>query len=140
MQVEPNAVNVIPGRVTFSVDFRAQKTEDLAAGDAMMREIAADVARRRGLALELSCTEEIAAVPLDTGVCERLRAASRLLGLRVPDTASGALHDTAILAPLVPSAMLFVASKDGLSHNPAELSRAEDIACAADIIVEAVSA
>ena len=49
-------------------------------------------------------------------------------------TTSGALHDAAILAPLLPTAMLFVASRDGISHNPAEFSRIEDIAAAADVL------
>jgi hydantoinase/carbamoylase family amidase len=140
LEVEPNAINVIPGRVRLSIDFRARKNAELSNGDARVRRVVADIAGRRGLGLELSCTEEVAAVPMDPGVCARLREASQRLGLRVPDAASGALHDTAILAPLVPSAMLFVASKDGISHSPAELSRMEDIAFAARIVVEALSA
>ena len=53
--------------------------------------------------------------------------------------ASGALHDAAILAPHVPTAMLFVASKGGISHNPAEYSRIEDIVLATKILAEAVT-
>ncbi len=61
-------------------------------------------------------------------------------GVEAPDAVSGALHDTAILAPFLPAAMLFVASRDGISHNPAEFSRIEDVACAARIVAEAVRA
>ena len=99
-----------------------------------------DIAAERGLELQVSCTESIAPVPLDPAVCARLRNAAARLGLDVPDTTSGALHDTAILAPLLPAAMLFVASRDGISHNPGEYSRIEDIACAARIVAEAVCA
>jgi acetylornithine deacetylase/succinyl-diaminopimelate desuccinylase-like protein len=52
---------------------------------------------------------------------------------------SGALHDSAILASLLPTAMLFVASKDGISHNPVELSRIEDIAAAANLLAKLVA-
>jgi len=58
---------------------------------------------------------------------------------KFPDVASGALHDSAILAPLLPTAMLFVASEDGISHNPAEFSRIEDIALATEILAAVVT-
>jgi allantoate deiminase len=57
--------------------------------------------------------------------------------MRIPDAKSGALHDTAIMAAFLPSAMLFVASRDGISHNPAEFSRIEHIALATRVLVEA---
>ncbi len=67
-------------------------------------------------------------MPMDADLCGRL---AKLVG---HTTTSGALHDAAILAPLLPTAMLFVASRDGISHNPAEFSRIEDIAAAADVL------
>jgi hydantoinase/carbamoylase family amidase len=138
LEVQPNAVNVIPGRVSFTIDFRARSNEALADGDLQVRKLVQEIARSRELALELSCTEELPAVPLDPGVCERLREAAWRLELELPETVSGALHDTAILAPLLPAAMLFIASRGGISHNPGEFSRIDDIACAARIVAEAV--
>ena len=138
LDVQPNAVNVIPGRVSFTIDFRARSNEALAGGDLQVRRLVQEIARSRELALELACTEELPAVPLDSGVCERLREAAWRLELELPETVSGALHDTAILAPLLPAAMLFVASRGGISHNPGEFSRIDDIACAARIVAEAV--
>jgi acetylornithine deacetylase/succinyl-diaminopimelate desuccinylase-like protein len=55
------------------------------------------------------------------------------------ETASGALHDAAILAPILPTAMLFVASRGGISHNPGEYSRIEDIAAAARVLAAMVT-
>lgn len=138
LEVEPNALNVIPGRVTFVVDFRARSNEMLASGDSLLREALTQAAASRGLSVEVTCTEELPAVPLDAAVCGRLREAAARLGVRLPDAASGALHDAAILAPFLPTAMLFVASQEGISHNPAESSRIEDIELAARIVVEAV--
>lgn len=138
LDVQPNALNVIPGRVVFSIDFRARSNERLARSDTQVRELIAEISRSRGLALELSCTDELPAVPLDPGICARLREAAWRLEMELPDTVSGALHDTAILAPLLPAAMLFVASRGGISHNPNEFSRIDDIAFAARIVAEAV--
>jgi OHCU decarboxylase len=56
----------------------------------------------------------------------------------LPITVSGALHDSAVIAPHVPTAMLFVPSRDGISHNPAEFSRVEDIAAAARVVEQLV--
>src|SRR4051794_35902636 len=67
---------------------------------------------------------------MDPTLVERLRRH----GSGLPSTVSGALHDSAVLAPHVPTAMLFVPSRDGISHNPAEFSRVEDIAAAAEIV------
>jgi hypothetical protein len=51
---------------------------------------------------------------------------------------SGALHDSAVIAPYLPTVMLFVPSRDGISHNPAEFSRVEDIAAGARVIEQLV--
>jgi hydantoinase/carbamoylase family amidase len=137
MEVHPNALNVIPGRVAFSVDFRSPSEAVLDRGEERLQARLPKLAGARGLAIELARTEVLPVVPMDRGVCERLRQAARRLDLAPPDVSSGALHDTAILAPFLPSAMLFVPSRDGISHNPAEFSRMEDIALAARVLVEA---
>ena len=137
IEVHPNAINVVPGRAAFSIDFRSSSEPVISRGEERLLARLPRLAGARGLAIQLQQTETLPVVPLDASVCQRLRAAAGRLGLQLPDAASGALHDSAILAPLVPTAMLFVASKDGISHNPAEESRVEDIALAARVVVEA---
>jgi allantoate deiminase len=135
--VEPNAVNVIPAAATFTIDLRAPDDALLALGDARIEELVAQAAARRGLAAEVERTESLPAVGLDAALAEQVRAAAGRLGLApLPETVSGALHDAAILAPLVPTVMLFVASRDGVSHNPAEYSRLEDMAAATRLLYE----
>ena len=121
---EPNAVNVIPGTVRFTVDVRSPDAAVLAAiHDELER-----VAMRVPMAFNFVTTEDQPPVQLDADLCDRLAA---MVG---HTTTSGALHDAAILAPLLPTAMLFVASKGGISHNPAEFSRTGDIAAAAEVL------
>jgi allantoate deiminase len=140
LEASPNALNVIAGRVRFSIDFRSPSDEILRLGEERLRTELLLIASARGLDIEIACTEQLPVVPMDPGMCQMLRAAAGRLDLKLPDTKSGALHDTAILAPFLPSAMLFVASKDGISHNPAEFSRIEHIALAARVLVEAFRA
>ena len=102
-------------------------------------EAIAAIARRRGLEVELDLTETLPAVALDAGLAARVRQASARQGIEdLAESVSGALHDAAILAPLVPTVMLFVASRDGISHNPREESRVADIALAARLLHETV--
>jgi allantoate deiminase len=136
----PNAVNVIADGVTFTIDFRAPADEIIAAGDGALRARLAAIAERRGIDFAIEQTEGLPAAVMSAEVVERLRQAALHLGCGIlPETVSGALHDAAILAPRLPTAMLFVASRDGISHNPAEFSRIEDMALATRILYEAVT-
>jgi allantoate deiminase len=129
IECEPNAINVIPGAVRFTIDFRSADADVLDAGHSQIQQM---ISMQRGA---LTLTEDQGPVKMDGALCERLIHAS---GRPIPQTASGALHDAAILAPLLPTAMFFVASKDGVSHHPDEFSRIQDIAAAADLLYRAV--
>ncbi|HEY9055335.1 MAG TPA: M20 family metallo-hydrolase [Rectinemataceae bacterium] len=139
LTVTPNAVNVIPGRADFMLDFRSPSNEILASGDLSIRRLLCSIGEKRSLETRIDCFENLPSIPFDPGLCSSLRAAGARLGIPLPDASSGALHDSAILAPFLPAAMLFVASEDGISHNPAEFSRPEDIAAAARIVAAALA-
>ena len=129
LEVYPNAVNVIPDRVTFTIDFRAPDEEQLRRGGDMIEELIDVSLERTPLTWEVEQTEAIASRPMDAALVDRLRRLSN-----APAVVSGALHDSAVIAPHLPTAMLFVPSKDGISHNPAEFGRVEDVAAAAAVI------
>jgi OHCU decarboxylase len=127
----PNAVNVIPDRVEFTIDMRAPDDALLAEMDVALRGVVNRVAKRDASRADFTETEAVPACPMDAALVEHIR---RVAGPGTPDSVSGALHDSAVLAPHIPTAMLFVPSKDGISHNPAEFSRVEDIAGAAAVV------
>ena len=138
--VEPNAVNVIPASASFTIDVRAPEDSQLIEADARVRKLVKEAAAKRGLSSEIKQTESLPAVGLSAKLADRIRQAATSLSLtKLPETTSGALHDAAILAPIIPTIMLFVASKDGISHNPGEFSRTEDMATATRLLYEAVS-
>jgi allantoate deiminase len=119
LQVEPGAVNVVPARVTLSVDARAPSAAQL---EALVEAIGFEPAWRQD------------PVPMSGPPLEALRAV--LPG--VPELVSGAGHDAMVLAAAgVPTAMLFVRSLDGgVSHCPEERSSEDDIALAVDALAE----
>ena len=121
VEVEPNAVNVVPARVTVSVDARAPALAQL---DALIAAIGFEPTWR----LE---PVEFSGPPLD---------ALRLAAPGAPELVSGAGHDAMVLAAAgVPTAMLFVRSLNGgVSHHPDELSSDEDIALAVDVLTAAL--
>lgn len=138
--VSPNAINVINGTVEFTIDLRSDTDEVLARGDNELREKLGAICAKRSVKLAITQTESLPAMPMDSAILDRLRRAARDCNIANPvETSSGALHDGAIVAPFLPTAMLFVASKGGISHNPAEFSRIEDIALAAEVLARAVT-
>lgn len=130
LEVEPNAINVIPGAAYFTVDLRSPDEQILLKCDERLKNGIAAIGGQYSFAM----TEDQPPILMDRDLCSRLSSAAG----NPPHTISGALHDSAILAPHLPTAMIFVASKDGISHNPAEFSRVEDIAAAASALYEAI--
>jgi acetylornithine deacetylase/succinyl-diaminopimelate desuccinylase-like protein len=121
VEVEPNAGNVVPARVTVSVDARAPDA-------AQLRELVAAIGFEPSWRLE---PVAMGGPPYET-LARLLPDAPRLV--------SGAGHDAMVLAAAgVPTAMLFVRSLNGgVSHAPDELSSGEDIALAADVLTAAL--
>jgi allantoate deiminase len=119
VEVEPGAVNVVPARVTLSVDARAPAAAQL---EALVEAIGFEPAWRQD------------PVPMSGPPLAALHAV--LPG--APELVSGAGHDAMVLAAAgVPTAMLFVRSLNGgVSHSPDELSSEDDIAVAVDALTE----
>jgi hydantoinase/carbamoylase family amidase len=128
----PNAVNVIPGTVRFTIDLRSPEATTLAMCHEKIEKL---VISSGASSFNFTFTEDQPPVMMDQHLCKLLAHAGSCAG----QTTSGALHDAAILAPHLPTAMLFVASKDGISHNPREFSRIEDIAAAARVLEKLVA-
>ena len=139
LSVFPNAANVIPGTVAMSVEARAQDDAVLDDAENGVRRDGAKIAEDRGLAVSVERSEAVLPSPLDDSVAMALQQASARDGEPIPIVPSGALHDAAIVAREIPTAMLFVASRDGISHNPQEYSRHEDIARAAQILADMIA-
>ena len=140
IECRPNAINVIPASVECTIDFRSPSNEVLTDGDVQIRQRITQACDRRGIEHAVEQTEDAPAVQMDADLCASLARACADTAMSTATAVSGALHDAAVLAPHLPTAMLFVPSRDGISHNPAEFSRVEDIALAARVLQELVMA
>jgi allantoate deiminase len=127
VETSPGAGNVIAGRVTASLGVRhADNTVREAAVVAMMQ-LAEAAATKRGVQVTAHTQLEQAAVPLSQQLTAMLHNAAAQAGFPSRRMISGAGHDAMILAPVIPSAMLFLRSPGGLSHHPDEAVLPQDV-------------
>ena len=118
--VAPGAVNVIPGEVTVDVDVRDVVLEPREQVIAAIEAAVAEIASRRGLESAVRQMVFDTPAPCDPRIVETVRAACEELGTPYLEMASGAYHDAMVLGAKVPIGMIFVPSRDGLSHHPDE--------------------
>jgi allantoate deiminase len=126
MVVEPNGPAIVPDKVTFTIDARHS---DPAAREQLYRSHEAwvrAVAERRGLEVSWHTTTDLPPLICDEGVVRTLEEAARAQGVRYQLMPSGAVHDTQRMANIARVAMIFVQSKGGRSHTPAEFTTIED--------------
>jgi N-carbamoyl-L-amino-acid hydrolase len=141
-QAYPGSRNTVPGRVRFTVDLRHPTG---AAMDAMDRELSAvfQRARARHDGRIDGRVEQIWYAPpvaFDPACIEAVRQATSMLGLSAREIVSGAGHDAVYMARVVPTAMIFVPCKEGISHNEAEYASPEACADGADVLLHAALA
>lgn len=140
IEVTPGLINAIAERVRFSLDIRGPDED---AFRAVYRDIAAFAERaaaERGMTAAVAERQALPATPLDGTLVAELEAAAAATGEPFMVMVSGAAHDTMCVAERVPSAMVFVPCRDGISHHPAEEADPADAALAAEIILNVIRA
>ncbi|MFC0401594.1 M20 family metallo-hydrolase [Paraburkholderia rhizosphaerae] len=121
--IEPNSINTIPSTVTLTVDFRHPDPAVLARFDAAL---AACIAHH-GADVHLEPLFEHPPVHFADSAIARVRSACDALGARSQPIVSGAFHDALHLAKQCATAMIFVPSRGGISHNPLEATDDADL-------------
>ena len=134
----PGASNVIPGRVELTVDLRARSAAVLDRMVAGVQEEVDAICRRRGLGWEIRETMHVPPVDLAVDCVEQIESICRERGIPYLRMPSGAVHDAQIMTRITDVGMLFVPSKGGVSHSPLEESAWDDIALAAEVLLQAV--
>jgi len=131
LDVEPGAANVIPGRVSLTLDVRHPNDRTRAAACEALLARTRETARRRLLGVEVRAVSERASVACSERLTRLLREA---IGGRAIEVASGAGHDGVYMSEITNVAMLFVRCKGGISHNPTESVTEGDVAVALDVL------
>ena len=134
--VLPNSPNTIPGLVEFSADLRHPEDAALSAMDAQFRSAAARLAEAAGLELSLDERVYIPPMPFDPALAQAVADAAAATGRPWRRMYTGAGHDACNIARFLPSAMIFIPCRDGISHNEAEDVEPEHVAVGAQVLTD----
>jgi N-carbamoyl-L-amino-acid hydrolase len=132
--------NVIPGEIAFTVDIRSPDAETLDAIDRDLRSAIAEIGPRRKAEIAFDAIWKKPPTVFNAKLVDAVENATKALGYSHRRITSGAGHDACNLANVVPSAMIFVPCKDGVSHNELEDATQADCTAGANALMHTVLA
>ncbi|OKP76693.1 Zn-dependent hydrolase [Ensifer adhaerens] len=138
MRFEPDAINVIPSRAAFTVDLRDPDEDRLQALEAALADFLVRIGAEEGVTISVERLARFQPVAFDQGIVAAVEASAKARGLKSRRMTSGAGHDAQMIARIAPTAMIFVPSRDGISHNPREHTEPDDLVAGANVLLDVV--
>lgn len=135
VDLHPNLINVIAARARLTVDLRNTDEALLAAAERRLAGFLEQLAADEGVQVEAKTLARFEPVLFDKGVADLIARTAVKLGHSCRPMTSGAGHDAQMMARLCPTAMIFVPSVGGISHNPAEHTEPAHLAAGADVLL-----
>jgi len=138
LAVEPDQINVVPGKVVFTIDLRHSDLGGRRALEERIRSLCATISQERRLGLAIRTLQEKPAVAMHPDVRALLARAAQECGVQPMEMVSGAGHDAQILAAGCRVGMLFVPSIGGRSHCPEEATSPEHLELGTRVLARAL--
>ena len=138
VDVFPNLINVVAARVTMTLDIRNTDENLLQRAEMEVAAFLKEIATAEGVTITTKKLARFEPVEFDERVVSVIEQISNELGNTTQRMPSGAGHDAQMLARVCPTAMIFVPSINGISHNPAEDTETEDLVAGANILLHAM--
>ena len=135
VQLHPNLINVIAARARVSIDMRNTDETVLQEAERRLAAFLAELARDEGVEIATRRLARFEPVTFDAGIADRIDACARRLGYTPRRMTSGAGHDAQMIARIAPTAMIFVPSVRGISHNPEEHTLPAHLAAGVDVLL-----
>lgn len=135
ISLDPSLVNVIARSATVTVDFRNTNEQTLQEAEKRMADHIAKMVGEEGVEIATRTLARFEPVVFDEAIVDRVASAADALGYSVRRMPSGAGHDAQMFAPNCPTGMIFVPSKDGISHNIEEYTSPDEIKAGADVLL-----
>lgn len=133
----PGSINVVPGHARFTIDFRDANSAQLRQADIYLHQEARQL-EEKGFTVSLKNISRAEPVFFSSEISTAIRDAASTRTSRILSMISGASHDAQMIARICPTAMIFVPSVGGISHNPAEFTRSEDLALGAQVLADVI--
>jgi N-carbamoyl-L-amino-acid hydrolase len=135
LSLRPNLINVVPNHATFTVDLRNTDEDKLKKAEGRLTAHIAEVAEQERLEVAATVLARFEPVIFDAGLVDRVEHHAKALSLSTRRMPSGAGHDAQMMQRICPTAMIFVPSVAGLSHNVKEHTEAADLAAGAQVLL-----
>jgi N-carbamoyl-L-amino-acid hydrolase len=135
IDLHPNLINVIAARAALTVDLRNTDEAMLRHAEARLAGFLEVLARDEGVSITMRRLARFEPVVFDASVVRRIESVAQRLGHTQRRMTSGAGHDAQMMARICPTAMIFVPSVKGISHNAAEHTAPADLAAGADVLL-----
>lgn len=139
MALEPNAVNVIPSKAVFTVDVGNPNEEKLKEEEMALAAYLKKLEETDHVKIHTERLVRFEPVEFDNGICKITEKMAEKRGLSHCRMTSGAGQDAQMMARICPTAMIFVPSVKGISHNPKEYTRDEDLVGGANVFLDIVA-
>jgi N-carbamoyl-L-amino-acid hydrolase len=140
LELQPNLVNVVAATASMTVDLRNTDEDLLLEAEADLARFVAEAAAAEGVTVVERTLARFEPVAFDDWVIDTVATVAADLGHSVRRMPSGAGHDAQMLARVCPTGMVFVPSRDGVSHNPAEHTDPADLMAGADVLLQTILA
>lgn len=134
VEVTPGAMNVIPGAVKLGVDIRSISKAARNSVVTLVKEFIDITAEKRGLSYTIETIAQDHPVEMHPAMIREIEEAVKSVGVEYMTMPSGAGHDAMHWAEAVPTGMIFIPCRDGISHNPAEFAEMDDIVTGAEVL------
>ena len=134
VEVTPGAMNVIPGAVKLGVDIRSISEVARNSVVTLVKEFIDITAEKRGLSYTIETIAQDHPVEMHPAMIREIEEAVKSVGVEYMTMPSGAGHDAMHWAKVVPTGMIFIPCRDGISHNPAEFAEMDDIVTGAAVL------
>lgn len=127
IEFEPNIINVIPSSAKFTIDLRNSCNDKLIYAENTLSKYIDEISQEEGVKIQKKQLVRFEPVEFNKSIVETIQYAADKCGYTYRLMTSGAGHDAQMMSRICPSAMIFVPSKDGISHNPREYSSPNDL-------------
>jgi N-carbamoyl-L-amino-acid hydrolase len=138
VEVRPNSRNVIPGEVFFTIDYRHPDDAKIGVMEKEARAAIERIAAELKLEVKVEAIWDSPAVRFDPACIDAVENAARANGFSHRRIVSGPGHDSAYIARVAPTAMIFVPCREGISHNEEESIEFDHAAAGANVLLRAV--
>ena len=132
----PDLINVIPSKAVVTVDIRNTDEAKLKEAEQRVDAFVAEAAKAEGCTVESRRLARFEPVIFDAGMAAMIERTAKDLGFSVRRMTSGAGHDAQMMQRVAPTAMIFVPSVGGISHNVREFTKSEDLEAGANVLLQ----